>query len=135
MFIIFCFNYYIGEDWRILDRGGLKYPNNAVVEIVSTSYLIIKKLISKKFEEEFLKNGNHRATAYSIINHFLSVEEKDLDFEPCQNNHSCLLLQNYIIHSCINILLKNYCKNINNDVKKSSVKKRKLKTLVDSNPV
>lgn len=115
-----------------LNRGGLKCPNDFVLDSISTCYIIVSKLLSAKFEAEFLKIDKKREIVYIITDHFLNSNEKSYDLEECQNGHGASLLQKYIIVSCINTLLKNYCKNVNNNLKDCKVKKRKLNTLKES---
>ncbi|GBN95588.1 hypothetical protein AVEN_3127-1 [Araneus ventricosus] len=44
----------------LLSRGGLKWLTKCTLEILVKSYQIFNKLISKEFEEKFLKANNHK---------------------------------------------------------------------------
>lgn len=106
------------------DRGGLKYPTVDVVNIVVHNYIVVKKLVSE-FENDFLKETNHREIAIQITLNVLSI--KDIYIAGCEN-HCCKKIMLLIIRSSTNTLLKNYCKTKNDSVPKKQ-NKRKLKTL------
>lgn len=133
------------EDYSYLkniDRGGLCYPQENIVNIVYINYLIVQ-LLSTKFENDFVKEPNQRNIACSLTyRHALNREL--IEDKMCPNNHINEDVILKIIWSSTNIFLNNYCKKKNdlNNVKKvkniseassandSKIKKRKLSTLL-----
>uniref|UniRef100_A0A2L2Y813 Transposable element P transposase n=1 Tax=Parasteatoda tepidariorum TaxID=114398 RepID=A0A2L2Y813_PARTP len=116
------------------DRGGLKYPVEEVITIGLYSYVIISKLLTE-FEENFLKVHNQRIISLNIIKAVLNDEEKHLNFDYCDNEHSSDVVIHCIVKKFVNILLNNYCKLKNDSIcyaSHSKAKERKLKTLMKS---
>lgn len=116
------------------DRGGLKYPTDDAVIIVTYCYVIVTKLLSD-FEESFLKVNNQRTVALKVIKNVLVREEKYLEFDICDNDHSVEIVSHCILKKVINVLLNNYCKLKNDKISYASYtksKERKLKTLMKS---
>lgn len=114
------------------DRGGLKYPTDDVINIVTYAYIVITKLLSEH-EDSFLKAQNHRQVAISVVSNVLELSEKYLSFDTCADKHSSNVISKCIVKKVVNILLNNYCKKKNDlisYVSHSKAQERKLKTLM-----
>ncbi|GBM48822.1 hypothetical protein AVEN_18756-1, partial [Araneus ventricosus] len=111
------------------DRGGLLYPSEFVTNIVLHIYIVTQKLISEKYELQFLKVQNQRNLVMKLVEELLM--SKDMwDFSVCSCGYTFEKVIAKIMKSATNTLLNNYCK-IKNDKQKGSKtkKKRKLETL------
>ncbi|GBO32495.1 hypothetical protein AVEN_146814-1 [Araneus ventricosus] len=111
------------------DRGGLLYPSEFVTNIVLHIYIVTQKLISEKYELQFLKVQNQRNLVMKLVEELLM--SKDMwDFSVCSSGYTFEKVIAKIMKSATNTLLNNYCK-IKNDKQKGSKtkKKRKLETL------
>ena len=111
-----------------IDRGGLKWPTDLLVEIVTQGYLVFKAVMSKNFERLFLQRANHKRILHKLITARLlacgSVSGE------CTCGASILQLTHYCLFPLCNIFLNNYCKRAS-DLNKCNKSKtsRKLKTL------
>lgn len=114
----------------VSDRGGLKYPHNDVVNIIMINYIVVQKLVSDKFENDFLHVRNQRNLVVHLVTCQLTDELHHLDV--CDNGHTVEYIINRIIHMTTNTLLKNYCSKKNDIKKNEPSKKRKLSTLQGS---
>lgn len=113
---------------RNLDRGGLLCPHPDIVLAISINYIIIKKLLSKEYEDKFLKTQCQRSTAMKLTFQIL-LDKEYLNFDTCSEGHSLELILQHILKSSTNTFLKNYCAQ-RNDVKNiNRAQKRKLQTL------
>lgn len=112
-----------------MDRGGLQYPHPDVVSIVMNTYVVLLKLISKTYEQEFLNTGNHKQVLVTIVTGQLKEELSHLDV--CEAGHTQENLIKSIIRMSSNTFLKNYCVK-KNDTFKKIPKNRKLTTLTNS---
>lgn len=75
-----------------LDHGGLQYPSEEVITIIITNYIVISKLISSEFEEQFLRSENRRSLASNVTLQVLQTLENCLPFKCCDNGHSAEFL-------------------------------------------
>lgn len=110
-----------------IDRGGLLYPSNNVIDVFYC-YLTFKKIVSSRDKEDvFLKANCQKSIFCSIANN--NIESSDISlFDICENNHTNEQLLKHIIKTTANILLNNYCK-MHNDTLGKSKQLRKFTTL------
>ena len=118
-------------DWIKAFNRGLSYPHPSILNIIVYNYIVMLKLVEKRYEEMFLKSLNHRAVALQTTLQVLQQNEIYLETDKYSNGHSKKDILNYLILSSINTFLNNYCKKINvaHTSKKNIAKGRKLKTL------
>ncbi|KAL8203360.1 UNVERIFIED_CONTAM: hypothetical protein K2H54_049922 [Gekko kuhli] len=113
-------------DW--LDRGGLKYPRQGVINVVSYTYVVVSKLLTT-FEAAFLKpQTNQRAIACLKSLEALDESECILFDGVCDNGHSGIVYTRMITFIAVNTFLSNYCKKENGQ-RMSQTSQRKPKTL------
>ena len=110
-----------------LDRGGLKYPQKLVVDLVLLNSAVISKLTSEQYINFFLNETNQRNVALNVTKNVLVSNEFNF-WNDCQNNHKAQTLVDMILYTSTNCLLNNFCKNKNNAVK-SSLSARKMSTI------
>ncbi|KAH8031580.1 hypothetical protein HPB51_019201 [Rhipicephalus microplus] len=112
-----------------IDRGGLVYPAMPAVNVVAHNYVVVEKLSKCA---EFLKVQNQRQVATELTLQLLSDEEPS-DFDVCEKGHASEVVLKYILWCSTNILLKNFCRRLNNNVSDpdNKSKKRKLQTLTN----
>lgn len=115
---------------KTFDRG-LLYPHPDVLNIVMHNYIVVQKLVSKEFENEFLSSANQRDVACNITQDIIVNKELFLDLEGCRNGHEQQKVLNFIIRASTNVFLNNYCKMKNDGlvVAKQAIKNRKLLTV------
>ena len=75
----------------------MKYPINEVKTIIEYNYIILSKLLSPSFENEFLKSQNKRAVASKLTNEVLNITRNYFDIETCKNDHTANSLCTEII--------------------------------------
>ncbi|KAH7946490.1 hypothetical protein HPB51_028526 [Rhipicephalus microplus] len=112
-----------------IDRGGLVYPEMPAVNAVAHNYVVVEKLSKCA---EFLKVQNQRQVATELTLQLLSDEEPS-DFDVCEKELASEVVLNYILWCSTNILLKNFCRRLNNKVSDpdKNSKKRKLQNLTN----
>ncbi|KAL8172947.1 UNVERIFIED_CONTAM: hypothetical protein K2H54_035708 [Gekko kuhli] len=93
-----------------LDRGGLKYPTQGVINVVSYTYVVVSKLLTT-FEAAFLKpQTNQRAIACIKSLEALDESECILFDGVCDNGHSGIVYTRMITFIAVNTFLSNYWK-------------------------
>lgn len=106
-----------------LDRGGLRVPTLYCMEICSLVFRIFQCILNE-FEDKFIKEKNQR-------NILLSICMRELDdgyIELCpQCGVSSLHVYKFCVRTMCNILLNNYSKCYNNNIKSENDRKRNLK--------
>ncbi len=117
---------------QALDRGGLKWPRQILVDIVTLIYCLFERLLSSDYEKQFIEASNHKQLAV-----FLSLEllQSKSDFncvcEAGQDTKQNLF--KLCARKMANIFLNNYSKRLNDAATKSKghkdKKTRKLATL------
>lgn len=109
---------------KLSDRGGLKWPQKFTIYIVIHSFQVFQKLISKTYEEDFLKIGKQKNILGQLI-----LEKLELlnlfENKMCNCGTSSRLLGQKCISIISNIFLNNYCK-VKNDNSKLLSNRRKL---------
>ncbi|XP_035223101.1 uncharacterized protein LOC118195870 [Stegodyphus dumicola] len=121
----------LDEEYRFIlnmDRGGLLCPQPDVITVVSYTYIVVKKLVSEEHEDNFLKVCNQRSLAWALTYQIL-IDSECITYDQCNNGHTLENILNFVIKASCNTFLKNYC-NQKNDVLRSTLRKRKLQTLV-----
>jgi len=118
-----------------LDKGGLKWPRQALVDIVTIIFCLFQRLLGSEYEKQFIAVPNHKQLGV-----YLSVEllqsKLSLNF-VCEAGHDTM---QDVFKPCAskmaNILLNNYCKRLNDASiiakGEKSKKGRKLATLTKS---
>jgi hypothetical protein len=115
-----------------LDRGGLKWPRQALVDTVVAIFCLFQQLLSSKYEQLFVEVRNQKQLVV-----YLSVEllQSKLSLNcVCESGHDTMQdLFKPVAGKMANILLNNYCKRINDAAvcskEQKSKKSRKLATL------
>ncbi|XP_071043144.1 uncharacterized protein [Parasteatoda tepidariorum] len=118
------------------DRGGLMFPSEVVFNAVIHTYIVVQKLISKKYEETFMKATSQRNVVTNIVEDILVAKDSFLCFDTCLKGHDLLPLIKIILKAATNGLLNNYCKVKNDNLKVKKIpnitvvakNKRKLET-------
>lgn len=113
-----------------LDRGGLKYPKEETILVVLYCYVVVKKLLSKELEGNFLKSQNQRLLVTSVTYDILNNAEIFNAYDVCSSGHCFEMIVKHVLWVASNIFLKNYCMKMNDRPVCKVSKKRKLETLV-----
>lgn len=109
-----------------LDRGGLTWPSDQAVDILTTVYKMFQLLIgSKETEEKFLQCGNQRKVLTDLAVRKLAELQLNNKCESCGTVVFELVRQ--CVKPAVNILLNNYSKNFS-DKATSCNNSRKLQT-------
>lgn len=111
-----------------MTRGGLKFPQPLVVNVVLHTDLVLDKLRSKDLASKFLALPNQKEIVVSLVS---AVIDGDGDLEICDFGHSPQQVMSHILSPAANTLLNNFCKTENEKicVQKQQKAKRKLQTL------
>jgi len=120
-----------------LDRGGLKWPTQALVDIVTLIYCLFQRLLSSEFEKRFIDVPNHKQLAVHLALELLQSNSKLSLNGVCESGHDTLqTLFKPCASKMANILLNNYCKQLNDAAVAAKgnkdKKSRKLATLKKS---
>lgn len=109
-----------------IDRGGLLYPAMTAVNAVAHNYVVVEEM-SKRVD--FLTMSNQRQLVTELTLDLL-VDE-DCDFDVCEEGHTSEVVLKHLLWCSTNILLKNFCRKLNDKVVETNnkSKKRKLTTL------
>ncbi|KAH9377901.1 hypothetical protein HPB48_000064 [Haemaphysalis longicornis] len=113
---------------RSMDRGGLVQPAMSVVNAVAHNYAVVEQLSQN---EVFLKLSNQRQVVINLTVELLTNDESS-DFDTCEDGHTSEVVLKYVLWCSTNILLKNFCRKMNDGILKAhsdAQKKRKLQTL------
>ncbi|ESN97829.1 hypothetical protein HELRODRAFT_177465 [Helobdella robusta] len=112
-----------------VDRGGLKYPSEAIIDLVTYNYCVVKKLTSGYFWNIFKEEQRQRMMAIKITNSIL--DDHEFSYWPdCDNGHAAIDICNRILYSATNCLLNNFCK-MKNDTNTKHKNVRKMLTFHD----
>ena len=110
----------------MLDRGGLKWPTNFVLNLCTNTYLIFQNLINLH-EQQFCRINNQKKT---LVNLSLLYTRTTYDNEVCYCRRELSTIVSLCVNIMSNILLNNYSKIINNNNNSlPKQNKRKLSTL------
>lgn len=118
--------------FNYLNRGGLTVPSGLVMTIGQHVYCVVQNLISKRYENLFIKVCNQKSLIVQIALRSLTASEvvSDLVTKICSCETTHLNLFTKLLGIMANILLNNYCKLVKNAATQDSkFKKRKLETL------
>ena len=114
---------------KLTDRGALKWPQDLIILITVHTFQIFEKLISEKFESDFLDYPNQKALLCQ-----LTIEKLEFLGVTFENKCSCGIDGISITKKCLsalsNIFNNNYVK-LRNDNKCSKGSKRKISTLTN----
>lgn len=114
-----------------LDRGGLKWPKDIIVQTITNVFLLFKVLISEGFEQYFLKLKNQRSALQTMSMEMLKYKNM---LSPSTTCDVCGIIRTrlfelWVIHFS-NILLNNYCKMENSmEQYKKTTKTKKQRTV------
>ena len=97
------------------DRGGLRFPSEFPVMIVTYTFVTLQKLLSN---ETFLKNQNQRTYACAIV--VDAISDFDIFSDAYCEEHSKFEISKRIIFITCNIILNNFCKLTNNSIAENS---------------
>ncbi|KAH7973726.1 hypothetical protein HPB49_004406 [Dermacentor silvarum] len=92
-----------------LDRGGLVYPSMFALNAVAHSYVVVEQLAT---EPALLMMPEQRQVVTKMTLQLLASEEQS-DFDTCENGHTVELVLKHILRCSTNILLKNFCRKLN----------------------
>lgn len=120
-----------GELVKAMTRGGLKFPQPAIVNAVLTAEIVLEKLRSKQHATQFHALPNQKEALLALT---LDVINDGVDFDVCENGHTPQVVMHYVLSAAANTLLNNLCKRKNDQLvveKAAKEKERKFKTLKD----
>ncbi|XP_077489629.1 uncharacterized protein LOC144100614 [Amblyomma americanum] len=106
-----------------IDRGGLIFPALFAVNAVTHNYVVVEQ-VSKK--AEFLRSPNQRRLVTELTLQLLADQESS-DFDTCEDGHTVELLLKHVLWNSTNILLKNFCRKLNDDVADANAKAKERK--------
>lgn len=114
---------------QALDRGGLKWPRQILVDIVTLIYCLFERLLSSDCEKQFIEASNHKQLAV-----FLCLErlQSKSDFDcVCEAGHNTMQnLFKLCASKMANIVLNNYSKRLNDAaISTKRHKDKKIRTL------
>lgn len=82
------------NDWIAkLDRGGLKYPHPEVVCISQFTYAVVSKLLSSKYESDFISCQDHRYVVKCLTLDALDENCIFLGMAECNDHNSLFLVK------------------------------------------
>jgi hypothetical protein len=91
-----------------IDRGGLRWPTDFLLEVVTQVFVVIQALISKDFETKFLAVNNQKSLLRSLS------MERLIECGTVVGECSCGVQMTDLAKMClsyiVNICLNNYCK-------------------------
>jgi hypothetical protein len=114
-----------------LDRGGLRWPTDLLVDVVTQVFLVFRCLISDKYETKFQIVSNQKALVIKLSLDRLNTLELLLGECVCGTK-----MHNVFEHAVViivNILLNNYCKrsmDLSSSIERPAKMQRKLKTFI-----
>lgn len=106
-----------------LDRGGLVYPSMFALNAVAHSYVVVEQLAT---EPALLMMPEQRQVVTKMTLQLLASEEQS-DFDTCENGHTVELVLKHILRCSTNILLKNFCRKLNDKLLDAADKSKKKK--------
>ena len=116
------------------DRGGLKWPHQILVDVVSKVFCLFQRLLSSTHEKQFIDVPNHKELVVYLCVEFLKTQTS-LD-SVCECGRSMRDLLKHCASKMANILLNNYSKRLNDAAicakGQKDKKSRKLATLKKS---
>jgi hypothetical protein len=112
-----------------LDRGGLRWPTDFLLEVVTQVFLVFRVIVSKDYEVQFLTCNNQKSVLQQLATERLI--DCGTTVGECTCGTTMHKLANMTMSYIINICLNNYCKQAadKNKVSKQSKSLRKLSTL------
>ena len=112
---------------QALDRGGLTWPTDYAVDIVTQIFTVFQVLIgSKKNEKQFLTSGNQRRLLMYLGSQRLAdLGLLEASCQQCEKDHCGPNIQNVCVPA-VNIFLNNYRKSFTSQ---TTNKKRKIQTV------
>jgi hypothetical protein len=111
-----------------LDRGGLKWPTDLLVEAVTQMFLVFRCVISSTYEQQFLFANNQRSLLIQLFSNRLA--DCGLLEGKCICGKTICDLLTISMKTVANIFLNNYCKrSADKQVKSKDKGKRKLATV------
>ena len=115
-----------------MDRGGLRWPTEFLVEIFTQVFIVFQCVVSSKYESKFLVLTNHKSIAFRLCVEHLSTLELFIG-ECVYGTLICNVVESAVA-TVVNILLNNYCKRATDRQSiaksKSSQTQRKLSSLM-----
>lgn len=103
-----------------LDRGGLKWPTEFLMEVVTQVFCLFRVLVSEEFESVFLIQHNQRQTFVKLAIEHLKCQKFTEGY--CEHGCPTLKIAEYTLSYLSNIFINNYSKNLKD---KSKAGKRK----------
>lgn len=100
-----------------LDRGGLVHPSTFAVNAIAHSYAVVEELSRR--DDLTILNQHQVATDLTVD---LLTEDESSDFDGCDAGHTKEIVLKYILWCSSNILLKNFCSRMNDDIRDASEK-------------
>ena len=111
-----------------IDRGGLRWPTDFLLEIVTQVYLLFRVIVSKDYEGQFLMCKKQK----SVLQNLTTERLVDRGTTVCSCGSTTMQkLANMTLSYVVNICLHNYCKQAagKTSASKKSKSIKKLSTL------
>ncbi|KAH9384870.1 hypothetical protein HPB48_026900 [Haemaphysalis longicornis] len=102
-----------GELIKSMTRGGLKFPQPAIVNAVVTAEIVLDKLRSEQHAQQFHALPNQKEALLALTHDLIN---NNVDFDVCENGHSPQLVMHYVLSAAANTLLNNLCKRKNDQL-------------------
>ncbi|KAH9382582.1 hypothetical protein HPB48_010344 [Haemaphysalis longicornis] len=101
----------------------------AAVNDVAHNYVVFEELSKRP---EFLNVPNQRQLVTELTSELLNDDDSS-DFDDCEQGHKSEVVLKHVLWCSTNILLKNFCRVLNDKVQDENNKsrKRKLQTLTN----
>lgn len=112
-----------------LDRGGLRWPTDLLLEIVTQVFLVFRVIVSKEYEAHFLTSNKQKTVLQKLATERLI--DCGTTVGECTCGTTMQKLADMAVSYIVNICLNNYCKQAadQNNLNKKSKALRKLSTL------
>uniref|UniRef100_L7M0C7 Uncharacterized protein n=1 Tax=Rhipicephalus pulchellus TaxID=72859 RepID=L7M0C7_RHIPC len=106
-----------------LDRGGLVYPSMFALNAVAYSYVVVEQLATLP---TLLVVPEQRQIVTKLTLQLLASEVQS-DLDTCDNGHTSELVLKHILRCSSNVLLKNFCRKLNDKLLDAADKSKKRK--------
>ncbi|KAH7950640.1 hypothetical protein HPB51_028325 [Rhipicephalus microplus] len=102
-------------------RGGMKFPQAVVANVVLTKEIVLYELRSPKYASQFSACAKQKEILVSLATSLVEYNEY---LDVCDDGHSPELVLIYVLSAAANTLLNNLCKVQNNKLNESKAAKR-----------
>lgn len=102
-----------------LTRGGLKFPQPCIVNMVLVTKLVVQKLPLGEYAKDFLSCSDQRGIVSSEA---FSLLEPHTDIDTCENGHTVQTVLRLVVRIATNVVLNN-CRLKNDGIQDNAQKK------------